>query len=325
MPVFNAAQYLSQAIDSILTQSFPDFELLIINDGSTDDSVEIIESFHDSRIKLIHNPGNIKLIKTLNRGLELIDSKYIARMDADDIATPDRLEKQFLYMEKHPEIGLLGSNYQTMGTNKNKIEKYPSIHDQIIINLFLNRKSFAHPTVMFRQSVFKENNLFYSSQHQHVEDYELWTRVARYTKLANLNDTLLHYRVQENQITQKYRAEIDSALPKIWNQQLTDFGLSASPDELILHAEMMSVNTFSHQLKSLDKWLKTILAHNLNYPYFNQILLAENLSKLYWQISKQKGLKDLWQYSKSDYNSYYHVSAATLLRLSLKKIIKGNL
>ena len=109
MPVYNGERYLREAIDSILNQTFKDFEFLIINDGSTDLSVEIIESYADKRISLAHNGQNLGLITTLNRGFDLACGEYIARMDCDDISLPDRLEKQVVFMDNHPEIGICGS------------------------------------------------------------------------------------------------------------------------------------------------------------------------------------------------------------------------
>ena len=115
MPVYNGEMYLREAIDSILHQTFTDFEFLIINDGSTDNSETIILSYDDSRIRYEKNDSNLKLIATLNKGIELAKGKYIVRMDADDISIPDRIEKQVAFLEKNPDVGICGSWFTAFG------------------------------------------------------------------------------------------------------------------------------------------------------------------------------------------------------------------
>ena len=114
MPVYNGEKYLRESVDSILNQTFTDFELLIINDGSTDSSMEILNSYSDSRIRIVTNEVNLRLIKTLNKGIDLATGEYIARMDCDDIADPKRLEIQLQYMEKHPDVAVCGTGVKAV-------------------------------------------------------------------------------------------------------------------------------------------------------------------------------------------------------------------
>ncbi|MFT5919102.1 MAG: glycosyltransferase involved in cell wall biosynthesis, partial [Granulosicoccus sp.] len=136
LPVYNAEKFLEQAIRSVLDQTFTEFEFLIINDGSTDRSEEIIVSFNDSRIRYIKNETNLKLIKTLNKGIEFASGKYIARMDADDISLPTRFEQQVALLEKQPEIGVCGTNciiFTTKG--EESPSQYASDNDEIKFNM----------------------------------------------------------------------------------------------------------------------------------------------------------------------------------------------
>ena len=153
MSVFNSDKYLHEAIDSILKQTFTDFEFIIINDASTDSSVNIIKSYNDIRIVLIENETNIGLTNSLNKGIKRATGKYIARMDADDIALPFRFAEQFSFMELHAEIGICGTWVETFN-EKGKIVvwDYPETHEKIICRQFFN-VGFAHPTVMFRVMV----------------------------------------------------------------------------------------------------------------------------------------------------------------------------
>ncbi|NTW34221.1 MAG: glycosyltransferase, partial [Bacteroidetes bacterium] len=196
--VYNGEKFLTEAIESILQQTFTDFELIIINDGSTDKTKDIILSYNDDRIKYFENETNIKLIPTLNKGIDLACGKYIARIDADDIAMPNRLEVQYNYMEKHPEIGLCASWLKTIGDGEQKIVEFKSQHDEIRLELFFH-SYMHHPTVMMRTSLFKENNIKYPNA-LHAEDYALWVLLSEYTKFHVIPEVLLKYRVHDQNI-----------------------------------------------------------------------------------------------------------------------------
>ena len=160
MAVYNGEKYLREAIESMLNQSYTNFEFLIINDGSTDSTEEIILSYRDERIRHMKNEQNIKLIASLNKGLDLAEGKYIARMDADDVSLPERLAKQVDFMERNLEYGLLGTWVKTLGLNPDKEIHFKSGHDEIRFELFFHNY-LHHPTVMFRKEIIKKNNLKY--------------------------------------------------------------------------------------------------------------------------------------------------------------------
>ena len=200
MPVYNGEKYLRQSIDSILGQTFTDFEFLIINDGSTDASVALIESYNDPRIRLMHNETNLKLIRTLNEGIKLARGQYIARMDCDDISAPDRLSKQVAFMEAYPEIGVLGTNICVMDSDgkPNFKVSFPEKHHVLCWNL-----SFycpvCHPSVLVRKGALVTAG-GYDQEMLHVEDYELWYRLSKKTKLANMPDVLLYLRKHQSSV-----------------------------------------------------------------------------------------------------------------------------
>ncbi|MFZ6027458.1 MAG: glycosyltransferase [Chloroflexota bacterium] len=189
LPVYNGGDYLRPAIESILQQTFTDFEFLIIDDGSIDDSADIIASYHDPRIRATSNPQNLRLAATLNKGIELARGEYIARMDCDDIALPTRLEKQLDYLQKHPEIGVLGTNYQLISPSgkTGARSRFPSEHAVLRWRLCFGCY-IAHPTVMIRKSIYQQLNGYRTDVTG--EDYDLWVRAASHTRLANLPDIL---------------------------------------------------------------------------------------------------------------------------------------
>lgn len=204
IPAYNCEAYVIEAVSSMLSQTFSDFELLVIDDGSTDSTRKLLESMHDPRIRLVTNESNIGLIGTLNRGLELAIGRYIARMDADDISAPERLEKQVQYFEEHPEIHVLGSMVNLIneqGKVFGTIAGYPKDADEIHRYL-LRECCLIHPSVMFRKDTVLTAG-GYSSSARHAEDYDLWLRLSDHHKIANLPDKLVSYRMHRNQVSIK--------------------------------------------------------------------------------------------------------------------------
>ena len=210
MPVYNGEKYLSEAVESILNQSFSNFELIIINDGSTDNTVGIIDKYRkqDRRIKLISHSENNGIVHSLNQGLKMAQGKYIARMDSDDISFSDRLEKQVGYMESNPQIGILGGAVIYIDTTGRELSRMDHPSDDISIRwTCLLNNVFFHPTVMIRRSILIEKELTYKFNFQSVEDYALWVELLEHTQGANLDQVLINYRLHPGSITSISRNE----------------------------------------------------------------------------------------------------------------------
>jgi glycosyltransferase involved in cell wall biosynthesis len=199
MPVYNAELYVGEAIESILNQSYTDFEFIILNDGSTDKSEEIILSYQDQRIRYYKNAQNLKLPVTLNKGIEQAKGEYIARMDSDDIALPERLMKQIHFLDQNPEVGVCGSNVELFG-KWNFITDLSNTSHDIDAELLLKNPVF-HSTVMFRKSLILESGIKYNPSFEHLEDYFFWAELSFYTKIVNLKDVLLKYRWHEENVS----------------------------------------------------------------------------------------------------------------------------
>jgi glycosyltransferase involved in cell wall biosynthesis len=201
MPVYNGRRYLSEAVSSILNQTEADFEFVIVDDGSSDDSVKIIESFSDPRIRLIKKKHS-GLIETLNIGIKESRGEYIARMDADDRALPLRLEKQLSRFEADKSLALCGSWSFLIDENGEKISemRYPKISQTEIKKQALLHNPFIHSSVMIKKSILDQVGI-YRSFWKHVEDYELWTRIIFKYETVNIPENLLEYRIHSNQIT----------------------------------------------------------------------------------------------------------------------------
>ena len=196
MPVYNCRQYIEESVNSILNQTFSDFEFIIIDDCSTDGTFEYLKSLTDPRITLLRKPQNTGYTISLNMGLKIAKGKYIARMDGDDISLSDRFAKQVSFMDANPDIIVCGGGYEAIGSDFKFIPK--TSNEDIVLDL-MSFSPFAHPTVFLRNIILKENNIQYDTQYEPCEDYKLWITLSEYGKLANLCDILLYYRIHQNQ------------------------------------------------------------------------------------------------------------------------------
>ena len=215
MPAYNAEQYIAESIESILNQTFADFEFIIINDGSTDKTADIVKSYDDKRIKFIDNQENQGIVPVLNQGLSMARGEYIARMDSDDISHLNRFEKQVSYMDNHPECGVLSSSYHMFGEKEAKF-----IHPEHVglVDL-LDGCVVAHPAVMMRKSVIDKYEFRYSSNFRYAEDYELWSRMVLVTGIHNLPEVLLEYRWHANNVSVEH-AKTQCQLTNIIKQNI---------------------------------------------------------------------------------------------------------
>ncbi|TYQ26992.1 glycosyltransferase [Pseudanabaena sp. UWO311] len=204
MPVYNAADYIKESIDSILNQTFDDFEFLIFNDGSTDNSGHIVRSYDDERIRFYDSNQNKGYVYHLNHGIEIAKGEYIARMDADDISLPKRFEKQVSFMDINPNVGVCGTWFKIIGSGDEI--RHPLDNNSIRLSL-LNHCAIGHPTVMLRACLLKESGLRYEPSFVPAEDYFFWVAMSKYCELANLPEFLLEYRIHQNQISNYRRKE----------------------------------------------------------------------------------------------------------------------
>lgn len=200
MPIYNAQRYLIEAVDSILSQTFENFELILINDASTDNTLQIINKYKrkDKRIIVINNKQNLRMAESLNIAIGQTKSDIIARMDQDDISLPNRLEVQYAFLQKHPNVTVIGNNIIIIDEQDKiiGIRTYPT--DSIGLKKIMFRYSpFAHPTVMFRKNTFKKMGGYRNEKHP-CEDIDLWFRLGKNHTFASIPSFLLKYRVSIN-------------------------------------------------------------------------------------------------------------------------------
>ncbi|KEO72594.1 glycosyltransferase family 2 protein [Anditalea andensis] len=206
MPAYNVGKYLNESIDSILSQTYGEFVFLIINDGSTDNTEEIILGYKDKRIKYLRNEHNIGYIESLNKGIDLISSKYILRMDADDVALPDRLEKQVNLMESRPDVVVCGSgkiNFYSGEPHTESVAYTISDENHLLFSSIFNT-SIPHPSAILRTDILKLYGLKYDKDYYYAEDKAMWLDMAQYGKLYNIEEPLIKYRIHLNQVSIKF-------------------------------------------------------------------------------------------------------------------------
>lgn len=204
LPTYNGGIYLKEAVNSILNQDFPDFELLVIDDGSTDNSLQFLSSISDQRIRLVRNVVNKGLIYSLNKGLDICKGEFIARMDADDIAKPFRLSMQLKVFKENPAIGVCGGNVEYIDEKANllKMQQNPlPLDSKKIKTLLFFKNPIIHSTVCIRRSILKERSLSYNSDYILAEDYKLWLDLSTFTEFLNLPEIILSYRFHQNNVS----------------------------------------------------------------------------------------------------------------------------
>ena len=276
MPVYNAGQYIAQAIESIISQSFKDWELILINDGSTDNSESVVMQYEDDRIYYIKNAENLRLIKTLNKGIDYCDGQYIARMDADDICLPDRLKQQVDFLDSHTDYLMCGTSASVIDNSGKKTGKIHNLTDNSYLQIsLLFSPSFIHPSMMIRKEILQQNK--YDEAYKHVEDYELWCRIARQGKIANIDKELLEYRWHDSNVSVLHSKVQDELKDKIIKEELKRLDITPTDNELYCHKITFRLynlgnrqNTTVDIYQDVSNWFCKLIQQNQIKGIYNQ-------------------------------------------------------
>lgn len=269
LPMYNAAEYIKECVDSILMQTYSDFELLIIDDGSTDDSIQLVETYKDSRIRLIKNEHNY--IASLNLGLKESCGRYIARMDADDRMKPQRIERQAEIMESMSEIIICCSHVQRLGGtelfNAGIKGKFKYFKQLLLVGNFI-----CHPSVMMRKDFLEEHKIRYLQGYPYAEDYKLWTEIANIGgKIYVIEDPLLEYRISINQVSRIHKEEQVNVALKIRNEHLNNLieneGAELRQDLINLYKALVELNE------------RSLIEDETIFSIFYQIFTTADLEK----------------------------------------------
>ncbi|MEI6563398.1 MAG: glycosyltransferase [bacterium] len=308
MPVHNGAAYLAEAMDSMLRQSLKNFEFLIVDDASTDNSIAIIQNFKDSRIRLIQSHERLKLSGALNLGLDNAQGQYVARMDADDISLPSRLETQARFLNDHPEIGLCGTWIRYFGDSSKTVLERPTRHEEIRAFTLLDTP-FAHPSVMLRKNLVEQHHLRFDGSYFPTEDFELWTRALSHVQGANLPEVLLNYRVHGQSLTGSDWSAMDEQAVRVIRAQFVPLGLSPLPEELRFHRQLVMgrLGMSQSRLDQAESWLMTLIKANQHAKCFAPEALECVLSDVWFRAclhTARFGFSVAKRYSDSSLSSH---------------------
>ena len=283
LPVYNGEETIQDSITSILSQSFTNFELIIIDDGSTDKSLEKLRGFIDARIILL-TQNNMGLARTLNLGIAIAKGQLIARQDQDDISMPLRIEKQVLTFSLNQHLVLLGTCGYIINKNNEVVKKlkFP-LHNRELQFLSNFYNPFIHSSVMFRQKEFIECGGYCEDVDlQPPEDFNLWNRIKSYGEISNLNECLVKYRVSSNNMTNNFKDLIAINYKKnVMNNLQAEFGFSANESETFFNLQFMKkpfcASTFRIKLllKFIDHSRKWTIKHSK--PRFHYYFYVEFL------------------------------------------------
>ena len=276
MPVYKTAPYLREAMDSMLAQTFGDFELIVLNDGSPDEAEAIINSYTDERIVRYTGKTNVGLANILNIGIDMARGKYIARMDSDDISLPNRLQVQFDYLEQHPDIDLVSVAMQQFGDGS-KIMQYDNATEDIKFNaLFFS--PVLHASSMWRKERFAR--LRYEQDYVPAEDYRLWTRaLVAGMRMRNLPEVLYLYRQYASQVTQDTE-RICAILHKVKHAYLQDIFPTANESQLQQWCQLAAFEPDKllacfqemEQLNNAHPFFEPVSFHRRSHRYYQSVL-----------------------------------------------------
>lgn len=297
MPCYNSERFVYNAIQSILEQTFPDFELIIVNDGSTDGTASIIQNIHDSRIRYLELPVNKGNYTARNAGMEMAKGKYTCVMDSDDWSYPYRLQHQFDFLENHKSVACAGGFCEIIDEEEriSGVVRRPLTSSEIKVNLFRDN-CIIHPTIMFRSHLVHTKKMVYNDKMRYASDFDFMVRLSEQAPVRNMDEILIRYRSHPGQITQNKRAEQAGFADGVRIRQLEKLGIKPSKKEAVLHLNLMKGSYIEDDdLLECENWLNKIMEANFVKKIHNDTLLFKLLQNAMnmavyvnsWAIEKQ--------------------------------------
>ena len=298
LPVFNGEAHIGDAVQSVLAQTFTDFQLLVIDDGSTDDTARVLSGFADSRLRVIPLAGHQGLVAALNRGVRESGAAFIARMDADDVCLPRRLERQVAFLKTHPDIDVCGTWTRDIG-ERHGARRLPVDPEHVHARLFFGGAT-DHPTVMMRRAFVEANRLAYREDFACAEDLDLLTRAADVGRLANVPEILLLYRAHPQQVSVVRSAAQASTHARIALRQLRALVPGADEDEAEFHVRLVLGQTHAPERPRAERWLRRLDQANRVAGRYDAAAFLGELRRLWFRIHDRAGqrgsgtLREYW-------------------------------
>jgi glycosyltransferase involved in cell wall biosynthesis len=327
MPVYNGVRYIDQAIKSVLNQSFRDFELIIVNDGSIDDSVSRAKAYSDARISIIDRKENLGLAATRNEGVAAARGTYVAMLDCDDIACPTRLEEQVRFLDQNPDFGLVGSWVELIdadGCSDGGVWRYETSSLKIPCALLFNNR-FAQSAVMIRKDILPE--VPYRREFPPAEDYDLWVRLLQRTRLANIPKPLVQYRFHPDGTSRKQAMLAETNTRKIIVVQLNRLGIDPGEDQVTTH-RLIGSGKGTTDVETLGRaagWMDRLFTANTTVGVYNQEALRATLGEkwaIFCQASSGVGWKAFRAYCQGPFRQYAKIPVGSLCSFALRSLLR---
>lgn len=323
MAAYNVADYIEESISSILNQTFKDFEFIIIDDGSTDDTALVVKKFNDSRISFIQNDGNKGIPFTRNRLLELAKGEYIAVLDSDDIAYPDRFQLQLDFFSAHPEAALCGGHGIIINKNGTETGKKIIAPTDDLVNMrMLFSNPFINSSTMFKTQIFRALNGY--KDYALAEDFDLFIRISEKYSVANIDAFVVKYRIHGENITIKRSEDQEKHEFEILKNMQENLGISFNTNTLNLHKELFTNNLINAHFSEYFELLVAMKTANMKSKRFDVVKMNQFLFNKWYEIllSKRSNIQALnWYFKKELYCSEY--STFKQLRKMFKSSFRG--
>lgn len=329
MPVYNGQLYVHDAVASMLGQTYQDFDLLVVDDGSTDETLQILQAFDDERLIIEKNPQNMGIVKTLNKGLEMITGEYIIRMDADDIAKPTRIEKQVAYMDAHPEVGASSGAAIVFKEEKAISRLNMPIGVKKARTELLFKSPLIHPAAIIRNKTIKHNGIHYREELKATEDYGFWQDISFVSNIDNLGKIVLRYRDNEHgisNVSRKNQDARDRAHYAIYEEHFNQLGLKLTEKQLDMWRQWNTGNAIFNDLESL-KTMGALFANlkaRLKHSRYDLLYFDKRMSVRFRTCAEKNKLsvKEMLTLHKEFFSDSFSMHPLEVAKYSVLKIIK---
>lgn len=276
MPTYNVAPYVKEAVESVLRQMYQDFELLVIDDCSTDGTLDIVRSIKDQRIRVVRNDSNLGLADNLNRGLSLITTELVARMDGDDIAEPNWLEEEVAVLDKHPEIGVCGGCGKRFGSSDSLV-MLPETHEACLVNMLF---SCSILVPVYRHELYSKHGMRYRRESFPAEDYRFWADCSQVTRLHNVQKVLFRYRMHEKQICTSLKEVQKGKTDEVRRLMLGRLSDALPKEDMDYFLEAFVGGEIHDKITLVERreFAKKLCELNKKHGYFDDKVLRKGLS-----------------------------------------------
>ncbi len=326
MNVYNGEKYIREAVDSILNQTFSDFEFIIIDDGSTDQTLQILQSYNDSRIKVFKNGKNLGISESRNRGLKKVSGKYIAPLDADDISLPHRFMTQLNYMENHPEIDVCGSAAEVFGNTSRITEPLPT-HDEILAG-FLESCRLLYSSTFIRRQTVLDLNVSFDTGFIFSEDYDFWVRLGlQGAKFVNLKEVLVKYRWHDSNVSVRHHEQQKLDAIRARKHILNRLNINTQNKEAMHNSLQSGATADEAMMKDIGDWISELLKANKQAGLFPDEVLEKEIARMWFRVLSNscKNGTGVWnEYHRHPVSLYFPMGPITKLKFYAKCLLKVN-